>query len=150
MLFNMTQTELLKKCLLLIWSSGICPKTKPNEWVKRIWYMHRKGWLFVHVLNDEIEVIVGAYRVKEVNETTHLNMPEIEEGEILFVPFMVSRSEDKLMVRRMLGKYMKENLVKEIVFYGVDNEKVTLKHTGEENGKEERNAGLTSYADISG
>ena len=119
----MTQVELLKKCLLLLVSKGACPETKPTKWVEVLWYMHNKGWLFAHTNNDEVDVVVGAYRIKEFDEKQVDTLPINEEGEILFVPFLASKSDDVFMVRKMLNAYMEEYPIKEIIFYERNDDK---------------------------
>lgn len=134
----MTQAELIFKIYLLVAQSGVCPKTQPAEWVKILLYLHSKGWLWAIV--DEkhnVEMAAGMYRVPSVDEAYTNQMPEKEEGRILYIPFFVSRSNDPMKAKQILTKYLKTHEDIDEIFFedGNDNKLRRFKRNkGKDNG----------------
>ncbi len=115
---KMTQSEMLLSVLQLILRSGVCPETKPNEWLRTLLYMHTRGFLYVGLENDKIAVVVGAYRIPDITDNYTDRVPDTDRGSILYIPFMASFAEDKLLPKRMLSEYLdKYPEVTEIAFY---------------------------------
>ena len=113
----MKQSELLRQILIACWKSKIRPDMKPSDWLKAILYFHEKGWLYAIAEKDELQVAVVAYRVEEVKSDTAWKVPAEEKGEILYIPFIISKHPDKWKLTRMAKKFLKDNPdVKEIVF----------------------------------
>lgn len=143
--------QLILMCLQLILKSGVCPETKPYEWVKTLLYMHMKGYLYVGYEKEHLSVVVGAYRIKEFNEKVTQEIPEEEEGNILYIPFLASFAEDKNIPLRMLRNYLDKNKdIKEVVFYerNSDDDLRRYIRKGADDVKEE-NSDATASADVS-
>jgi hypothetical protein len=133
-------------------SSGVCPETSPAEWFEILTYMHTKGWLYVNFEDKKLSVVIGAYRIKEFDEKSADVMPKKEEGDILFINFAASKSEDKLALKKMLNKYIHFNpRIKEIILYDRNSsEKIKkFKIGGDKNGQQESIV-TASNADVSG
>lgn len=112
------QNKLLLEIFKLVFKSGVCPDSTPSELLKSILHMHNKGYLYVAFENDSLCTVVGAYLIKEFNDVVIENIPEVEEGDILYIPFLVNTSKDKLMIKRLLSEYLDINKnVKEVIFY---------------------------------
>lgn len=95
--------------------SKVCPDTSNQDWFNTLCYMHTKGWLYVVNDKGKIAVVIGAYRVKNLDNLDIL--PEIENGEILYVPFCASISDDNTILKKMLDSYSERNPdVKEVIF----------------------------------
>lgn len=112
----MTQSKLLLMCLQLILKSGVCPQTTPQDWVKLLMFLHVKGWLYVFFEQDKLAFIGAAYCVTDGWD--YDQMPEKEEGDNLYIPFIVSFSDDKQLPLKMIKKYLAKNPnVKRVVFF---------------------------------
>lgn len=96
--------------------SNVCPETDRKQWFNTLVYMHTKGWIYLNTKKGSINCVVGAYRVNNLDNFDTL--PVEEEGNILYIPFAASISDDKLTLKKMLDKYTQSNPdIKEIVFY---------------------------------
>lgn len=115
----MTQAKLIFKIYLLINKSGVCPNTKPQEWIRKLLYLHSKGWLwFVLDDNKNIEMVAAMYRVPSLDDSYTNVFPEKEEGKILYIPFFVSVSKDPLKAKKTLTKYMDRHIdIDELAFF---------------------------------
>jgi hypothetical protein len=135
----MTQAELIFKIYLLVAQSGIDDKTTPAEWVKKLLYLHSKGWLWATVdEKNEVEIAVALYRIPSTDDKYTEVLPEKEEGRILYVPFFVSRAKDPMKAKKMLTQYLKKHEdVDEIYFEdGSDNKmKRFTRNKGQDHGK---------------
>lgn len=70
-----------------------------SDWLVLLLVADYKGWLYYAFDEDKLSMAAVAYRVKEVSEETNHNLPAIEEGDILFVPIVVSFTKDKSRIR---------------------------------------------------
>ena len=95
---------------------------------------HVNGWLYT---NSDMKTIVCAYRT---NDCEVDKVEEVEDGKILFVYFAISKSEDKMALKKMLTEYLKQNKgITEIFFeYKDKDQKRRYKINEVENGKEKR------------
>lgn len=147
----MNQFEPILQALDIICTSRIWQDKTPSQILRILMYVHNRGWLYVPVTDNKAQAVIGAYRIKEVNESTLGNLPVKEEGNILYVPFVVSINPDANMyevVRSAMRQYLDQNSdIIEIVLEGKDDNLKRYK-LGEKNGQEQ-SAGITSTADIS-
>ena len=119
---KINESQLILMAFQLVIDSGCCPETTPAEWLKLLWYMHKKGWLYVVFEEDKLSLVVGAYRIPEFDETKADILPTEESGNILYVPFLVSFENDKLLLKKVLDSYLKHfPNITEIVFYERNN-----------------------------
>jgi hypothetical protein len=88
-----------------------------------------------------------AYRVKESDEKKLDDVPEIEEGNVVYIPFAASIARDRLLIRRMTSEWLENNKnIEEIVFKDSAKDKFIHIRLGEENGKEQSES--TSTTDV--
>lgn len=104
--------ELLIRCLGMVLTSKVCPNTPVTRWPKIILHAHHKGYLFTNMTFDSF---VMAYRIPFWDERFANEIPEMEAGSILYVPWAVSESKDKFALLRMLRSYPHE--ITEIIYY---------------------------------
>ena len=115
-------TEFYRKMseVLSIWKfvieSKVCHQTSQNEWLKIITYLYLKDWLWVISDKGIVQAVIGAYRINEFDESKADNLPEKDEGEILFIPFACSVGDDIFVWRKLLREYLKTNEIKELIF----------------------------------
>ena len=132
------EIQLFFRVYQIVLKSPLGKHKTPEEWLKVLGLLHFNGYLYYWQPEGKLEAIVGAYRVKEVDEEKVNVIPDKSEGDILYVTLAVSIGEDKLALKRMLDAYIKKNPdVKEIVLYerGDDNKFKSFK-VGGKNGKE--------------
>lgn len=103
-----------------ILSSGVCPDTPRSKFIKQLLWAHSKGYLYT-TANEDAYVL--AYRIKEWDEKWGNEMPESEDGDILYCAMAVSVSKSKLGLLKMLRAYCKENDIKELIYYKRNSEK---------------------------
>ena len=94
--------QLIAKCLKMVIEKKVCPETTSSDWVRILLYAHSKGYLYT---NKDASAFVLCYRIPEWREEYGNVMPEVETGEVLYVSFSVSESNDKLSLLRMLKSY---------------------------------------------
>lgn len=108
----MTQTELLLQVALLLEMKKPWADISTCDMLKVIMYVHSKGWLYTAVDEDGVLELVGvAYRVPEYKESEMYKLPKEESGNTLYIPFMVSVSNDRMKVLRSLRQLL--NMVPE-------------------------------------
>lgn len=118
----MKQVEGLRQIMEMIVRSGIRPEMKPSDWLRALLFFHRKGWLYATVKDKEIKMALAAYRIKEFDEKTKNKVPDVEEGDILYIPFIISRDEDRFRVTRIAKTFLSNHKdIKEIVFEDKNN-----------------------------
>ncbi|HTL48365.1 MAG TPA: hypothetical protein VL688_09950 [Verrucomicrobiae bacterium] len=114
----MTENELLSKIYELVLSSEACPHLLPAQWMSTLLYMHRRRWLYCSVKGSQLNAVLGAYRIKAWDEKGKDKMPEKEEGDILYIPFVASEGKIPIAVRRLVKYCLRENPgIKKIVYY---------------------------------
>jgi len=118
-----TQSDLLLAVFKLVAKSGLFPETPLRKWPAVILFLHKKGYLFVGFEEEQPVLIACAYRVKEVPKEYPENYPNKEEGNILYIPWMVSFAKDKLLPKRLMDRYMIRN---------PDIEKIALHNHGKD------------------
>jgi len=94
--------------------SGVCPDTPRSKFIKQLLWAHTKGYLLT---NSNEDAYVLAYRIPEWDEKWTKEMPEKEEGDILYCAMAVSTNKSKAGLLKILRAYCKENDVKELIYY---------------------------------
>ena len=140
--------ELILKSLDLIYESGLWKDKPPSHILRILMYMNNKGWLYTPSVNGEVKAVIGAYRIKEGDNLDKL--PLKEEGNILYVPFVISlNKEDNIfeVVRETTRKYLDDNPdIEEIVLHDKNEKFRRFKIKGEENGETETVRATTDTA----
>jgi hypothetical protein len=109
----MSQMELLGRVMMLVIQSGVCPETPKHRWTKIILDAHRLGYLYV---NADLTSAVLAYRIPSWDERWTTEIPAKENGDILYIAWAVSSSNNRVGLLKMLRSYLKENSVYEIIY----------------------------------
>lgn len=120
----------------LIIKSKVRPETTPTQWIEIVSFMHERGWLYYGYENGRVVTVLGAYRIKEFVESKEQDLPDVEEGNIVYVPFAVSISKDRLLIRKITTEYLEKHPeVEEIIFRDDAKDKYISIKIGENNGK---------------
>jgi hypothetical protein len=104
--------DLLFKCLDLIVAIKLWPDKSPSNILKILMYVHSKGWLYTPTVDGELTAVMCGYRIPEVNEENLTKMPLKEEGNILYIPFVVSMKKDLNLfqvIRESCKIYLEKN-----------------------------------------
>lgn len=107
-----------------------------GDLLKDLYYLHKKGWLYVTIVNGRVEVAVAMYRIPEFKPEIVDKYPEKEEGNILYIPFMASEAVSKIKPLRYLRSFLKKNPdIKQVIF---DRDKKVKIHNIKEKSDERR------------
>lgn len=121
----MTPIEILLKSLDLITEYQLWPEKKPSEIMKILLYTQAKGWIYTPNINGEIKAVICAYRIKDLSDDSLTKIPIKEEGNILYVPFIVSMEKEKSLfhvIRESCKLYLEQNPdIEELAFEDKNN-----------------------------
>lgn len=110
----MKQIDTLTKCMMMIMKSGVAPETPKSKWPHIILYSHTRGYLWT---NKDQSIFVCIYRIPLWEEKWKHTIPNVESGDIAFVNFCVSESDNKYSLLKMLKDYIADTGVEEIIYY---------------------------------
>lgn len=116
------QIKLLLKCVSILSQSGLWDNPKASYYWQLVKYAHKRGWLYVGFDGEEIDLVVIAYRVKEVMDALIDNLPDKDEGDILYILVAVSKSKDRFKMHKLKKYFLLNN---------PDVKKVALHHRGD-------------------
>ena len=143
------ENAFLIKIYGMVLKSKVCPESTPDEWLKTLSYMHDQGWLYYHYEDGKPSVVIGAYRIKEFTEDVTDVMPTKEEGNILYVSFAVSHSNDRNVLKKMLGAYIKEHPdLEEIILYERNSDEKLKRIKLRGNHEQEKDTRVATSADV--
>lgn len=138
----MNQSQLLLEVFKLVAKSPLFPEDSMRNWVKKILFIHKKGYLYIAFENEKLAVATCAYRVKEAPKEYPERFPEKEEGDVFYVNFMISGAKDKMLPRRLLSRYLKRHPdIKEIAFHDLANDAKLKSYKKKPKNKEEKENG---------
>ncbi len=140
----MKSLDILLKSLDVICESRLWKDAQPSEVLKILMYMNNKSFLYTSK-----SAMIGAYRINEGDDL--FKLPIKEEGNILYVPFVVSFNKDNNIyrdVREITKEYLKDNQdINEIILENKNGELKRYK-IGEFHGQCEETE-FASNADVS-
>lgn len=114
------QLKLLIEATRMLSSSNICPESPRDfrHWWALVKHSHLHGFLYVGFEQGKLSLVTVGYRVKDISKNLGDVLPDNEEGDILYVPLLVSKSMDKFQVLKMLHFYLKDNPnVREVAYH---------------------------------
>ena len=85
----MLTMEIILKALDIIYESRLWKDRPPSHTLKTLLYLYNKGWLYIPIENNKIKAVIGAYRIPDTNKDTLEKIPVVEQGKILYIPFVV-------------------------------------------------------------
>lgn len=89
----------LEKAFKLVVEHGMWAD-KGNRYIAKVLtYAHENNYLWLGKENGEIKAVAIAYRIKDPKD--HAKIPEKSEGEILYVPLLVSKGSRSLPLKMM-------------------------------------------------
>lgn len=145
----MNKYALVLKALDIVIESRLWNDKKPSEVLNILMYLHTKGWLYTPLVDGKVQAVVAAYRIKDGSNL--MNLPLKEEGNILYIPFVLSIDNNIGMfriMREIMKSYLNDNPdVTEILLEGKDDRLRRYK-IGAKNGFKQR-AESTSNANVS-
>lgn len=138
------EINFILKMYSFVIKSGVCPETSPSDWLKTICFMYEKGWIYNWKEGGNLVAVVGAYLV---NDDSNLdNLPDKEEGTIIYVPFAATDSDDKLILKKMMDRFIdKYPMATELIFFERNSDKKKRFKIGASNEQRE-NAAVASNA----
>ncbi|MFZ5802707.1 MAG: hypothetical protein ACOY3K_06330 [Candidatus Omnitrophota bacterium] len=114
----MKETTLLRKVFELVKASGVFQKKWDSELMDDLFRMHDRRWLYCSFRGSDLLAVAGAFRIPEWDDRYFNELPEVDEGEILYVPFLVSTADEPLVPLRLVKFCLRENAsIKEIIYY---------------------------------
>lgn len=136
----MNQSEIILQSLDIIVDEKLWPDRKPSDILKILNYVYTKGWLYTTSDDNKIKAVVCGYRIPEITDESLVKLPLKENGNILYIPFVISlNKEDNIyrVVRKALNIFLEKNQDLTEMVIEDKNKKIkryTLK--GELNGEE--------------
>ena len=104
----------------LLCDSGVCPRSQRvfHFWWETVKFSHKKGYLYLGFdnLTHDVDFVAIGFRVKKVFTDTGKVIPNNEEGDILYVPILASKSKDRYKTLKMLSFYKSMNDVRSIAY----------------------------------
>lgn len=114
----MIEQKLLEQICDLVLTSDIYPEQMPLEWMSRLIQMHHHRWLYCSMKGEELVAVGGAYRIQSWDDSYLYQLPESENGDILFIPFVAAKREFKTALLRLLRFCLKDNPgIREIIYF---------------------------------
>lgn len=132
----MNPIDTLLQCLDLIIEGQLWPEKKASEILKILMYVNNKGWLYTSSVEGKLKAVICAYKIKEGDSLTQ--MPIKEEGNILYVPFVLSIEKNVNLfhiIRESCKLYLEENPEVEEIILEDKNNQIKRYKLGENNGK---------------
>ncbi len=115
------ENKMLIRAYELIRSSEVFFDRTSLEWTRQLYAMYKRGWLYGATHGDDLLAVAGAFRISEWDEKYRHELPENESGNLLYVSFFCSQSQDIMIALKLLRHFLKENPeIKEIVYYKKD------------------------------
>lgn len=88
------------------------------QWLTSFTRMMNRKWIYVFRKGEKLSGLAGAYKIKHPSEAVKDHLPEKEEGDILFISFFASQSENTLAALKCLKAYLRRNPdVRSIMYY---------------------------------
>lgn len=122
----MTKAEQMKSllnCVTLFSATDIFGKPGASFWWKMVKYAHSHGFLYTSFDKDTLDTAMIMYRVKDMEATKSNDLPEKEDGNILYVLACASRSRDRMKLNKIRNYFTKTN---------PDIEKIVMNHRNSE------------------
>lgn len=113
---------------------------KASELLRILTFLNSKAWLHMPEIDNEVVAVIAAYRIKEISDECMTKIPEIEDGNILYVPMAISlKKEENIykVVRESLNIYLGENPDITQLVLEDKNEKLKVYNIGAKNGQGE-------------
>lgn len=132
------QLKLLMDCARLFADGKVCNEPDFMKWWGIVKHCHSRGYLYTG-FDDHggIDLACIAYLVKEANTDTGDNIPEKEDGDILYVLACASISDSNLKLTRLLKWYLRDHKIISIAYHKRNtNELVIHNLRGNHCGKE--------------
>lgn len=83
------------------------PDRDYKYYAKLILFTHDRGYLYFGKEEGKVKAVAIAYRVKDLENNKEI--PEEDDGDILFVPMLVSKARNKRIPLKMLRVALKMN-----------------------------------------
>lgn len=114
--------------------SGVCPETSRKDLFKKVIWAHNKGYVYT---NSDQSAYAVAYRIPYWDMKYTEEMPEEENGSILYVALACSLSKDRAVLLKMLRACCKLNQCDEVIYFrrNSDTDFKRMKVRGELNVK---------------
>ncbi len=88
------------------------------EWARKLNHLYDRGWLYSSMHGEKLLAVAGAFRIPAWDKRFVEELPEKQEGNILFISFFSSESEDSKIPLKLLKQFLRENpTIQEIVYY---------------------------------
>lgn len=87
------------------------------EFISKLNVMYSRGWIYASYLDNRVMAVAGAFRIKEWDEKHLTQIPEKEEGNILFILFFACASDNATIPLKFLKQHLKENPSIEKIVY---------------------------------
>lgn len=99
---------------------------QPWQLIKVLLFCDIKGFLHYKYDGKKMIFVACGYMLPKFDEATAHIIPMKSEGDVLYIPWVISRAEDKTVPKQVISEYIKEHPnTKQIVFYKGDSKMPT-------------------------
>lgn len=113
------QLRLLRQSAMMFARNKVANEPSVFRWMKIVFFAHNHGYLYCGFdKNGDVNVACIAYRVVHVERSDRDTIPELEEGNTIYVHSAVSRSNDRMGLFRLMKWYLREHpYVTQVAYY---------------------------------
>jgi len=141
----------IMQAFALVREAGMLQHLSNTQLIKVLLFCDVKGFLHYRYDGKQMVFVACGYMIPKFDAKTCHIIPLKSEGDILYIPWVISRAKDKTIPKSAISDYLKEHPnTKQIVFYKGDSPTPTIMNRkGGESGRQEQEAGATIHSDIS-
>ena len=134
------------QAFVLVKESKVLEYLDDKQLLKVLLYCEARGWLHYKYEGKKMVFVGCGYNIPKFDEKTCHILPVKSEGEVLYVPFIVSIAQDNTLPKQAISEYLKEHPETRTVVYYKDDAKVPtiFNRKGASNGKREESRATAS------
>lgn len=129
----------IMQAFALVKEAEILKHLSDKELIKILVFCDTRGFLQYRYVGKLMIAVACTYMIPKFDESTCHIIPLKDEGNILYVPWVVNVAEDKTLLRKLISEFFKARTdIKQIIFYKDDSKVPTvINRKGEDSGKGE-------------
>lgn len=147
----MNKIEIILKAFDIMVADKIWHDVTASQLLRILMYLNSRNWLHFLTVDGEYQAVVAAYRIKEISDQAMTIIPENEEGNILYIPMVISLKKEGNMykiVRESTRMYLEQNPDITQIVLEDKNEKLKVYNIKGEHHGEIESSRVTTAANV--